>query len=1162
MGFKVSVFINSSFATSAENRALRDLVSRLRSISLPPNDPFSGEGADIWVLVEPQLFTNVGANGTRSARPDLVIIKRNSILVVEMKHWWGELAIPSALQHKDELWDSRAPGGFSFLQRKPNPLAQLEYTADALKTWLIEKSHEFPNHEARTSNWNKISRALLFTHPELRIASSIPEYFQTTLVTSLHRVPHTRDIVEEIANTASGLRDHKRDPIPNVMLDEADVRYIADRLELSHWDPFAQPMKRFLGPEGIISHWWPGKRQPDKLEVTVDTSVVALPEQLRILEFHRRRLIAEAKANPDINLSQDGKHWAKHFTLKGKAEEVMSFGRLVQLNRSVLPNPLKDGAELAYGLFWNVRTDDQTGLHSASPLFYIGCSLIQLDSERVELAPANPGCISLNIDLLRTFLPFSMMEDDEVLVFQSDYEKLAGFERVQFVIDKIEGLPALDYEQGMELVSDFPANADLLHAGIAFIPERMMTKRIIDDLSMIRASWQSSIAEGRTPNDLAWKMLSPRPDLGSITVHDHCARTAHPLNYEQTQVLSAARDTSTSIVVVQGPPGTGKTRVLASIATDCVATQRSLLVTSANNTAVSNVVEQLNSQVSYPAVFSIGSVKTVTAFSETLSEFQAKQCSELIDAIDSASSEELAHALREQDSILRDIGQQLDEYYRCTERLADVEETIKQHLTDHPQLAFLDVNDVPFALDCSSNVRILADEYTELVQAGTTFVGRLRELFRGRVGLRSIFTRQSFLSAVSGWLTTAAKTRIAAGWDILVTGVFVPPHGETMRANLDSYILNSDLRTTLATFVSSTDETSLRSAFEACQVQRSKLCCALLRNAHRRRRCRDANAYIEYTSNSSSTMISRIAENLSPLACTLHSLPKYYEKTPGSIDIVAIDESSQCSIGIALPALFRAKKAVIVGDLMQLQPVFTLSEVEIARIAVECGVDSDDYAIWINPSSSLQSVAEYHIEQAGANRVFRLSEHHRSLPPIIQFSNSEFYQGKLIIRRQDDSSQSILQWIDHRGNESDKVNQSEAREVIKVVKKLLEDGSDPNSIGIVTPFSHQRHELTDLFIAMIGSETLGGKESSGVMIDTVHGFQGSECHTMVMSPVITLNSKPGRIRWVTSGTTAASLINVSVTRATDRLIIVGDSRAATGYLGNLLRWVEEYSSRV
>ncbi|MBK7411523.1 MAG: ATP-binding protein [Ignavibacteria bacterium] len=201
----------------------------------------------------------------------------------------------------------------------------------------------------------------------------------------------------------------------------------------------------------------------------------------------------------------------------------------------------------------------------------------------------------------------------------------------------------------------------------------------------------------------------------------------------------------------------------------------------------------------------------------------------------------------------------------------------------------------------------------------------------------------------------------------------------------------------------------------------------------------------------------------SPLACTLHSVSKYYPPSPGIVDVVAIDESSQCSIGVALPALFRAKKLVVVGDLKQLQPVSSLVESKLIDIAIECSVDSDDLALWVNPQSSLQSLVEYQISRAGSDTVVRLTDHHRSVPEIIEFSNTTFYQGTLRLRRTANSEGTQLKWIDIRGTEVDKVNSDEIDAVIAQIKVLLEHGILPSDIGVVTPFTYQKHELTDHF---------------------------------------------------------------------------------------------------
>ena len=43
---------------------------------------------------------------------------------------------------------------------------------------------------------------------------------------------------------------------------------------------------------------------------------------------------------------------------------------------------------------------------------------------------------------------------------------------------------------------------------------------------------------------------------------------------------------------------------------------------------------------------------------------------------------------------------------------------------------------------------------------------------------------------------------------------------------------------------------------------------------------------------------------------------------PGMFDCVIIDEASFCRANSAIPALYRGKHAVIIGDPMQLRPIY------------------------------------------------------------------------------------------------------------------------------------------------------------------------------------------------------------------------------------------------
>ena len=62
-------------------------------------------------------------------------------------------------------------------------------------------------------------------------------------------------------------------------------------------------------------------------------------------------------------------------------------------------------------------------------------------------------------------------------------------------------------------------------------------------------------------------------------------------------------------------------------------------------------------------------------------------------------------------------------------------------------------------------------------------------------------------------------------------------------------------------------------------------------------------------------------------------------------------------------------------------------------------------------------------------------------------------------------------------------------------------------------------------------------------IGTVHTFQGKEAHTVFFVPGLD-DTKTGAIQWLTS---KPNILNVAVTRAKDRFIIIGDVDLLSGY---------------
>lgn len=282
---------------------------------------------------------------------------------------------------------------------------------------------------------------------------------------------------------------------------------------------------------------------------------------------------------------------------------------------------------------------------------------------------------------------------------------------------------------------------------------------------------------------------------------------------------------------------------------------------------------------------------------------------------------------------------------------------------------------------------------------------------------------------------------------------------------------------------------------------------------------------------------------------------------PGHFDLVVIDEASQCDIASALPLLFRAKRSVIIGDPMQLRHISALSR----------GKDSDlqaKYDLIENRSSWMYSVNSLYDLAAGlaeSDQIINLRDHHRSHADIIEFSNRAFYGGRLRVatryahlKRPKNHEPGVI-WQDVRGKtvrpeNGGAKNVVEANAVIKSLEDLLIQRAYTGSVGIVTPFRAQE-QLIKARIAESPSLFEAG-EQAGLLVDTVHRFQGDERDVMFFSPVVSDGIQSGALGFLRSN---GNLFNVAITRARGLLHVVGDRMAASscgvGYLEEFAGYV-------
>ncbi len=259
-----------------------------------------------------------------------------------------------------------------------------------------------------------------------------------------------------------------------------------------------------------------------------------------------------------------------------------------------------------------------------------------------------------------------------------------------------------------------------------------------------------------------------------------------------------------------------------------------------------------------------------------------------------------------------------------------------------------------------------------------------------------------------------------------------------------------------------------------------------------------------------------------------------FKCSAGVIDLVVIDEASQCNLAQVLPLAYRAKRLVIVGDPKQLRPVVTSSPEELHALAVAAGLQHDALA------DAHQTYGKDSAYTAFAARVrpgpLLLDEHYRCHPEIIRYCNEQFYDNKLTVLTavdRDGDPERGLEWRDvagrtEPGRTGSSFNQAEAEAVVAWV---VQSGLEPDRIGIVTPFKAQVAKIQELL------RRQGNGRFTEIRVGTAHTFQGGERDTIVFSTVISDGAQDGTIGWLEG---ERNLINVAVSRARRHLVVFGN----------------------
>ena len=248
-------------------------------------------------------------------------------------------------------------------------------------------------------------------------------------------------------------------------------------------------------------------------------------------------------------------------------------------------------------------------------------------------------------------------------------------------------------------------------------------------------------------------------------------------------------------------------------------------------------------------------------------------------------------------------------------------------------------------------------------------------------------------------------------------------------------------------------------------------------------------------------------------------------------DVVIVDEATQCDIASILPILHRAKKVVVAGDTNQLRHISFLSRAQMKLFQQRNEIPTDE-----RYNFRTKSLLDFTIEGiANASQITLLNEHYRSLPHIISFSNSHFYDNSLRIMSDvpKNKDKEAVFHVEVGGSQDNKgVNVLEANELINRVKYYIETESELNSnqassIGILSPFRNQTDYLSKVIKEQISLDVINKHQ---IRLGTPYHFQGEERDIMLISMTVAENSHVSGLNYLNK----EDVFNVAITRARNK----------------------------
>ncbi len=789
----------------------------------------------------------------------------------------------------------------------------------------------------------------------------------------------------------------------------------------------------------------------------------------------------------------------------------------------------------------------QTG---SSPLFQL--QYPQFNFEAMEHLSGSKG-----IQLLQ-----EIVELGEQLGLNSSPEEMPELDELFL---RLQGLcEGWDWKENIDLEnlggdSELKAAAPgIYNRAIIILGERSSyTVGLETELSELQKKDESDLRHSVLGNWLKTTSVPPTP---ASTDTEASLLEVLPLNTEQRQAIRSAM--KQKLTVITGPPGTGKSQVVTGLMVNAAWQGKRVLFASKNHKAVDVVEHRVNGLGPRPILLRLGRKE----YRQRLADYLSRVLGMSPTAEDQEDYERLNEIYTEQLNQRKTLESAADEVVQLRNTVDHLEQRVADHRSIFGDEYFHQLKNV----DVQSDLEAIQRFRVNVSRADIAQQGIFAKLFWGMIKKARFKEASAELEKVRALIETlnlsVVSDQVCADnihdWSKLC---------DELGRRYDAAVEVQNYFSALGTLSSSCKLEEIDAELMDLDEQMARVCMQLWQkwlklmptrlNSQERDLLGEYAAIVQLLAEAEQagqqaarhvfakyqTMLPRVMNVFSCWAVTsLSARGGRIPFEPGYFDIVVIDEASQCDIASALPLLYRAKQAVIIGDPNQLKHISPIPRAKDTQLL-------DRYELLHTHAKyaySVNSLYDLAATMVTPGALINLRDHHRSHADIIEFSNQHFYEGSLRVATRYDALNLLskedpsVRWHHVAGEairpkSGSAQNVQEAEKVVAIISDLLLSRGYTGSIGVVSPFRAQVNYIDRLLNASSGlSNRL---VAADVLVDTVHKFQGDERDVMIFSPVVAKGMSQSSLKFLQGN---GNLFNVAITRARSALIVVGDMNAA------------------